>query len=66
MVVAGVSNGVTPLFEYFTGANQPITGGTDTTPYVKAVSVRVNLHLKYKSNAPDLKFTTAVALRNNR
>lgn len=69
LVVAGASNGAaTPLFEYFDGANQPITGTTssDIPLYIKAASIRMNLWLKYKSNSPDLKLTSAVALRNNR
>lgn len=68
-VATGVRNAAaTPLFEYFNSANQPITGtaSTDIPLYVKAASIRVNLLLQYKKNAPDINITSAVALRNNR
>jgi prepilin-type N-terminal cleavage/methylation domain-containing protein len=68
-VLADLSNAAaTPLFEYFNAANQPITT-TDPAQkelYVKAQSIRINLWVKYKSGAPDIKVSSAVALRNNR
>jgi len=68
-LVTGVNNGATPLFTYFdTFGNQlnPGAVGQTTTPFVRAMVVRVALNVEYKSGAPLLRYTSDLAVRNNR
>lgn len=69
VLLKNVVTGGTPLFTYFDAfGNQlnPNASGQTTTPFAAAVTVRVSLNVRYRAGSPLLRYTSDLALRNNR
>jgi type II secretory pathway component PulJ len=69
IVLKGISNGATPLFKYYDNIGNvlnPTASGQTADAMAAASTIRVSLNVQYRSGSPVLKYTSDLALRNNR
>jgi type II secretory pathway pseudopilin PulG len=69
VVLAKIQNGTTPLFTYYDSLGNvmnPAASGQTTAAIAGAARVRVSLNVQYRSGSPLLRYSTDLAMRNNR
>jgi hypothetical protein len=68
-VLEGISNGTTPLFTYYDNVGNvlnPSASGQTVNAMAAATTIRISLNVQYRSGSPLLRYTSDLALRNNR